>query len=67
MVNFFCRRTQSTSGLICKNRCQTREGPLRFDFFWGFGDEAGRNAGKQKSDVSAWILLPKGAAPEDIR
>ncbi len=50
---------QDTGGAI--------KGPLRFDFFWGFGDEAGRNAGKQKSDVSAWILLPKGAAPEDIR
>lgn len=50
---------QDTGGAI--------KGPLRFDFFWGFGDEAGKNAGKQKSDVSAWILLPKGAVPEDIR
>lgn len=50
---------QDTGGAI--------RGPLRFDFFWGFGEEAGRNAGKQKSDVSAWLLLPKGAVPEDIR
>lgn len=50
---------QDTGGAI--------KGPLRFDYFWGFGDEAGKNAGRQKSDVSAWILLPKGAVPEALR
>ncbi|MCD8340258.1 MAG: murein transglycosylase A [Burkholderiales bacterium] len=42
-------------------------GPLRFDYFWGFGDEAGKQAGRQKSEVTAWLLLPKGVTPEDIR
>ncbi len=50
---------QDTGGAI--------RGPLRFDFFWGFGDEAGRSAGRQKSKSSAWLLLPKGVTPEEIR
>lgn len=39
-------------------------GPLRFDFFWGTGSEAGELAGRQRGDVQAWLLLPKGVAPE---
>lgn len=49
---------QDTGGAI--------RGPLRFDFFWGFGDIAGANAGKQKSSVKAWVLLPNGASPADL-
>ena len=41
-------------------------GPLRFDFFWGFGAEAGQAAGRQKYDVSAWLLVPKGSTPESL-
>lgn len=41
-------------------------GPLRFDFFWGFGRDAGENAGRQRHDVQAWLLLPKGTAPEQL-
>lgn len=47
---------QDTGGAIA--------GPLRFDYFWGFGHEAGVRAGKQKSRVSAWLLLPKGVQPQ---
>jgi membrane-bound lytic murein transglycosylase A len=46
---------QDTGGAI--------RGPIRFDFFWGFGREAGEHAGRQRHDVSAWLLLPKGVAP----
>lgn len=38
-------------------------GELRFDYFWGYGDEAGRKAGGQKSLVRAWMLMPKGEDP----
>ena len=38
-------------------------GPLRFDLFWGTGREAGAIAGRQRHDVAAWILVPKGATP----
>ena len=47
---------QDTGGAI--------RGPIRFDFFWGFGREAGQHAGRQRHDVSAWLLLPKGVTPE---
>ena len=41
-------------------------GPLRFDYFWGFGAEAGEKAGRQKHEGSAWMLAPKGVAPEAL-
>jgi membrane-bound lytic murein transglycosylase A len=41
-------------------------GPLRFDYFWGFGAEAGEKAGRQKHEGSAWVLTPKGIAPEAL-
>lgn len=46
---------QDTGGAI--------RGPLRFDFFWGTGREAGAVAGRQRHDVAAWILVPKGLTP----
>jgi membrane-bound lytic murein transglycosylase A len=33
--------------------------PVRADFFWGFGDEAGELAGKMKQAGQMWVLLPK--------
>jgi membrane-bound lytic murein transglycosylase A len=41
-------------------------GPLRFDYFWGFGAEAGDKAGRQKHEGSAWVLTPKGVPPEAL-
>jgi membrane-bound lytic murein transglycosylase A len=41
-------------------------GPLRFDYFWGFGAEAGEKAGRQKHDGSAWVFTPKGVAPDAL-
>jgi len=41
-------------------------GPLRFDYFWGFGPGAGEKAGRQKHEGSAWILTPKGVPPEAL-
>ena len=45
---------QDTGGAI--------RGPLRGDFFWGFGAEAGRLAGLMKQQGKWWILWPKDAA-----
>jgi membrane-bound lytic murein transglycosylase A len=45
---------QDTGGAI--------RGAIRADFFWGFGDEAGREAGRMKQDGRIWLLWPKGAA-----
>lgn len=41
-------------------------GPLRFDFFWGLGRAAGEKAGRQRHDVQAWLLLPKGSTPAQL-
>ena len=45
---------QDTGGAI--------RGAVRADFFWGFGDNAGREAGRMKQDGRMWLLWPNGAA-----
>ena len=45
---------QDTGGAI--------RGPVRADFFWGFGDEAGQLAGRMRQQGAEWLLWPKGAA-----
>jgi membrane-bound lytic murein transglycosylase A len=45
---------QDTGGAI--------RGALRVDFFWGFGDDAGRQAGRMKQEGRIWLLWPMGAA-----
>jgi membrane-bound lytic murein transglycosylase A len=49
---------QDTGGAI--------RGPLRFDFFWGFGPEAGELAGRTRADGAAWLLVPRGTTPEEL-
>lgn len=49
---------QDTGGAI--------RGPIRFDYFWGFGDEAAKKAGRQKSEASAWVLVPRGMHPQEL-
>jgi len=44
---------QDTGGAI--------RGPVRADFFWGFGTEAGREAGRMRQEGRMWLLWPKGA------
>jgi membrane-bound lytic murein transglycosylase A len=46
---------QDTGGAI--------RGPLRVDFFWGFGDDAAREAGRMKQEARLWLLWPKDAPP----
>ena len=50
---------QDTGGAI--------RGAIRFDYFWGFGDDAGASAGRQKSEARAWVLIPNGLRPEDAK
>jgi peptidoglycan lytic transglycosylase A len=44
---------QDTGGAI--------RGPLRVDFFWGFGEDAARQAGRMKQQGRLWVLWPKDA------
>lgn len=41
---------QDTGGAI--------RGPVRADFFWGFGAQAAREAGRMKQPLRMWVLLP---------
>ena len=47
---------QDTGGAI--------RGVVRADYFWGFGPEAGNQAGRMKQQGQMWVLLPPGAAPK---
>jgi len=40
------------------------KGAVRADFFWGFGKEAGEQAGRMKQPGRMWVLLPPEAAPK---
>ena len=43
---------QDTGGAI--------RGAVRADFFWGFGEEAGAQAGRMRQSGRMWVLLPRG-------
>ncbi|MBL8422644.1 MAG: murein transglycosylase A [Candidatus Accumulibacter phosphatis] len=47
---------QDTGGAI--------RGVVRADLFWGFGAQAGTQAGRMKQQGQMWVLLPPGAAPK---
>ncbi len=49
---------QDTGGAI--------RGAVRADFFWGFGSEAGEQAGRMKQKGRMWVLLPKGYAAQPV-
>jgi membrane-bound lytic murein transglycosylase A len=46
---------QDTGGAI--------RGAVRADFFWGFGELAGAQAGRMKQTGQMWVLFPKAAEP----
>lgn len=43
---------QDTGGAI--------RGPVRADYFWGFGRQAGNRAFQMKENLRMWVLVPKG-------
>ena len=47
---------QDTGGAI--------KGNVRADFFWGFGPEAGDQAGKMKQSGKMWVLMPNNYLPQ---
>ena len=50
---------QDTGGAI--------RGPIRADYFWGFGDDAGQQAGRMRQQGEEWLLWPNGALPPASR
>jgi membrane-bound lytic murein transglycosylase A len=59
-------RTPFARPMMAQDTGTAIRGPLRFDYFWGFGAVAGDKAGRQKHEGSAWMLVPKGVAPEAL-
>jgi membrane-bound lytic murein transglycosylase A len=51
-------QAQDTGGAI--------RGPVRADFYWGFGHEAGARAGMMKQKGQLWLLRPKGLLPPEL-
>lgn len=49
---------QDTGGAI--------NGAVRADFYWGFGDAAGSQAGRMKQQGRMWVLLPRGYDPNVV-
>ncbi len=49
---------QDTGGAI--------NGAVRADFYWGFGEEAGKLAGRMKQPGRMWVLLPRGYDPNSL-
>jgi membrane-bound lytic murein transglycosylase A len=50
---------QDTGGAI--------RGPIRADFFWGFGADAGEQAGRMRQQGEEWLLWPKDVPPPASR
>jgi membrane-bound lytic murein transglycosylase A len=46
---------QDTGGAI--------RGAVRADYFWGFGADAGAEAGRMRQQGRLWVLWPKGSTP----
>ena len=49
---------QDTGGAI--------NGAVRADYYWGFGDDAGAQAGRMKQQGRMWVLLPRGYDPDAL-
>jgi membrane-bound lytic murein transglycosylase A len=64
----FVSTTQPNSGtplrrlVLAQDTGGAIRNPVRADFFWGFGDEAGELAGRMKQAVFMWVLLPRSLA-----
>jgi membrane-bound lytic murein transglycosylase A len=41
-------------------------GALRGDFFWGYGEQAGAQAGRMRQPGRMWVLVPQGLLPENL-
>lgn len=45
--------------VIAQDTGSAIKGPVRADFFWGHGDQAGETAGRMKQPGQMWVLIPK--------
>ena len=53
--------TQALARLVlAQDRGGAIHGAVRADYFWGFGDAAGAQAGRMRQSARMWVLLPRG-------
>ena len=45
--------------VMAQDKGEAIKNPVRADYFWGGGQEAGEKAGRMKQKVKMWVLLPK--------
>lgn len=45
--------------MVAQDTGSAIKGSVRADFFWGYGDQAGENAGRMKQPGQLWVLMPK--------
>lgn len=45
--------------MVAQDTGSAIKGSVRADFFWGYGDEAGENAGRMKQPGQLWVLMPR--------
>ncbi|TXI19202.1 MAG: transglycosylase [Nitrosomonas sp.] len=50
--------------MVAQDTGSAIKGGIRADFFWGFGQEAGNQAGKMKQSGKMWVLMPRSYTPE---
>jgi len=49
--------------VIAQDTGSAIRGPVRADLFWGFGADAGEQAGRMKQSGKMWMLWPAGESP----
>jgi membrane-bound lytic murein transglycosylase A len=52
--------------LVAQDTGSAIKGPLRIDWFWGTGAEAGEIAGRQHTVIRLYVLVPHGVSPDTL-
>ena len=65
-TTFPSSKTELNRLMVAQDTGGAINGAVRADFYWGFGDDAGAEAGKMKQLGRMWVLLPKGYDPNFV-
>jgi membrane-bound lytic murein transglycosylase A len=65
-TTFPSSRTELNRLMVAQDTGGAINGGVRADFYWGFGDAAGNQAGKMKQQGRMWVLLPRGYDPNAV-
>ena len=52
--------------MVAQDTGSAIKGPIRGDFFWGYGQDALAEAGRMKSRGNYYLLLPKSTKPTEF-